>query len=80
MRPAPVSAWWVGNGKVENAFNRARRPYTKRLADSAPERKETELPDLLKPPPDSALPGNAEAARTIKQGQEAQMPCRFISE
>ena len=66
-------------GGAENIFANPRHPYTKLLADSAPvvgrpltapEQKDTELPDPLDPPPGCAFAGRCPRATELCRAEE----------
>ncbi|WP_137700860.1 ABC transporter ATP-binding protein [Marimonas lutisalis] len=66
-------------GRAESIFANPRHPYTKLLADSAPvvgrpltapEQKDTELPDPLNPPPGCAFAGRCPRATDICRREE----------
>ena len=69
-------------GRAESIFNSPRHPYTKLLADSAPvvgrpltapEQKDTELPDPLDPPPGCAFAGRCPRATDLCRREEPQL-------
>jgi len=66
-------------GRAETIFNAPRHPYTRLLADSAPvvgrpltapEQKDTELPDPLNPPPGCAFAGRCPRATDLCRRDE----------
>ncbi|KPP89079.1 MAG: peptide/nickel transport system ATP-binding protein [Rhodobacteraceae bacterium HLUCCA08] len=66
-------------GRAESIFNAPRHPYTRLLADSAPvvgrpltapEQRDTELPDPLNPPPGCAFAGRCPRATEICRAQD----------
>ena len=66
-------------GRAESIFKHPRHPYTRLLADSAPvvgrpltapEQKDTELPDPLNPPPGCAFAGRCPRATDLCRAEE----------
>lgn len=69
-------------GKAENIFKSPKHPYTRLLADSAPvvgrpltapEQKDSELPDPLNPPPGCAFAGRCPRATDICRRDEPEL-------
>lgn len=69
-------------GRAESLFARPRHPYTRLLAESAPvvgrpltapEQKDTELPDPLNPPPGCAFAGRCPRATDLCRTQDPEL-------